>query len=130
MKTPRPVAKGSGSKENDLQGTILHRDVQRLIILIPAEVKSAGTSSPEKCDLSGSHDAKIEWEVLQRSTGKSAREWVHVMALLRMRASASEQVDAISLNEQRVPETREETCACSFVCNAAAEGRALGQAQS
>ena len=60
---------------------------------------------------------------------KSAREWVRVMALLRMHASASEQVDAISLNEQRVPETREETCACSFVCNAAAEGRALGQAE-
>ena len=48
-----------------------------------------------------------------------------MMALLRMRASASEQVDAIGLNEQRVPETREETCVCSVVCNAAAEGRAL-----
>ena len=61
---------------------------------------------------------------------KSACKWVHVMALLRMRASASEQVDAIGLNEQRVPETREETCVCSVVCNAAAEGRALRQAQS
>ena len=61
---------------------------------------------------------------------ESTHEWVHVMALLRMRASASEQVDAVGLNEQRVPETKEETCVCLVVCNAAAEGRALRQAQS
>jgi hypothetical protein len=42
VKTPRPVAKGSGSKEKDLQGTILHRDVRRLIILIPAEDQVGG----------------------------------------------------------------------------------------
>lgn len=36
-KTPKPLAKVSGSKEKDFQGTILHRDVRRLIVLIPAE---------------------------------------------------------------------------------------------
>nr|XP_043874461.1 uncharacterized protein LOC122764226 [Solea senegalensis] len=34
VKTPKPV---SGSKEKDCQGTILHRDVRRLIVLIPTE---------------------------------------------------------------------------------------------
>ena len=37
MKTPRPVAKESGSREKEFQGPILHRDVWRLIVLVPAE---------------------------------------------------------------------------------------------
>ncbi|XP_061902114.1 uncharacterized protein LOC133649625 [Entelurus aequoreus] len=42
VKTPNPVVKESRSKEKDFQGTILHRDVRRLVVLIPAEDQVRG----------------------------------------------------------------------------------------
>lgn len=41
-KTPTSVSKGSRSTEQNIQGTILHRDVRRLVVLIPAEDVSKG----------------------------------------------------------------------------------------
>lgn len=41
VRTPKPVTEESGFKE-DFQNTILHRDVPRLIVLIPIEDKFKG----------------------------------------------------------------------------------------
>ena len=42
VKAPKPVAQGSGWKEKDFQGTIRHRDVRLLVVLIPAEDQLKG----------------------------------------------------------------------------------------
>lgn len=47
---PKPSVKCSGLVK-EVQGTILHRDVRRLVVLIPAEDQAEGTSLLKKCDL-------------------------------------------------------------------------------
>ena len=42
VKSPNPVIKEPGSKGKDVQGTVLHRDVRRLVVLIPAEDQVEG----------------------------------------------------------------------------------------
>lgn len=49
--TPKPPMKCSGLVK-EFQGTILHWDVWRLVVLIPAEDQAEGISSLKKCDLS------------------------------------------------------------------------------
>lgn len=46
---PKPPLKCSGFVK-EFQGTLLHRDVRRIVVLIPAEDQAEGTKSLEKCD--------------------------------------------------------------------------------
>lgn len=46
------LGKGAGSAEKDFQGTILHRDIRLLVVLIPVEDQFED-QQPEKYDLSG-----------------------------------------------------------------------------